>query len=89
MEHYKDGLIEDTHYYTNGDRVVFTALFHIQHGIKQQIIKEYNNHYDVNKLAIQFNLSRITIKNHLQQWGIFKDQRKTYQRKGGYLRKNT
>lgn len=30
MKHYKDGLIEDTHYYTNGDRVVFTALFHIQ-----------------------------------------------------------
>jgi hypothetical protein len=41
-------------------------------------LKGYNNHYDMNKLAIQFNLSRITIKNHLQQWGIFKDQRKTY-----------
>lgn len=32
MKHYKDGLIEDTHYYMDGDRVVFTALFHIQRG---------------------------------------------------------
>jgi hypothetical protein len=29
---YKNGLIEDTHYYKDGDRVVFTALFHIQRG---------------------------------------------------------
>jgi len=48
----------------------------INNNIKQQIIKEYNKHYNINKLTTQFNLSRITIKNHLQQWGIFKDQRK-------------
>lgn len=45
--------------------------------IKQQIIKEYNKHYNINKLTTQFNLSKVTIKNHLQQWGVFKDQRKS------------
>jgi 2-iminoacetate synthase ThiH len=32
MNHYKDGLIEGIHYVMDGDRVVFTALFHIQRG---------------------------------------------------------
>lgn len=32
QSHYKDGLIEDIHYIIEGDRVVFTALFHIQRG---------------------------------------------------------
>ncbi len=50
----------------------------INNDIKQQIIKEYNKHYNINLLVPKFNLSRITIKNHLQQWGLFKDQRKTY-----------
>jgi hypothetical protein len=45
---------------------------------KQQIIKEYNKHYNINILVPQFDLSRVTIKNHLQQWGVFKDQRKIY-----------
>lgn len=48
----------------------------INDNIKNQIIKEYNRHFNINKLTHQFNLSRITIKNHLQQWGVFKDQRK-------------
>jgi hypothetical protein len=32
MRHYKDGFIEDIHYYYEGSRVIFTALFHIQRG---------------------------------------------------------
>ena len=29
---YKDGMVEDIHYYVEGERVVFTALFHLQRG---------------------------------------------------------
>lgn len=32
MTHYKDGFLKDVHYYMDGNRVVFTALFHIQRG---------------------------------------------------------
>jgi biotin synthase-like enzyme len=32
MESYKEGLKKDIHYYVEGDRVVFTALFHLQRG---------------------------------------------------------
>lgn len=32
MNHYKDGLVKDIHYYMDGERVVFTALFHLQRG---------------------------------------------------------
>ena len=32
MNHYKDGLIENVHYIVEGERVVFTALFHLQRG---------------------------------------------------------
>ena len=32
MKHYEDGLLEDVHYYMDGERVVFTALFHLQRG---------------------------------------------------------
>ena len=30
--HYKDGYIEDIHFYKEGGQLVFTALFHIQRG---------------------------------------------------------
>jgi DNA-binding CsgD family transcriptional regulator len=52
--------------------------------LKEQIINEYNKHYNVNIIAQLFGLSRITIKNHIQQWNMFKDQRK-----GGIVRENT
>ena len=29
---YKDGMVEDIHYYVEGERVVFKALFHLQRG---------------------------------------------------------
>lgn len=50
----------------------------IDSNTQQQIIKEYSEHYNINKLTTTFNLSKITIKNHLQQWGVFKDQRKIH-----------
>ncbi len=34
--------------------------------LKQQIIEEYKDHYNINKISYKFNLSRVTIKNHLQ-----------------------
>ena len=30
--HYKDGYIQDIHFYKEGGQLVFTALFHIQRG---------------------------------------------------------
>lgn len=30
--HYRDGYIEDVHYYKEGGQFVFTALFHLQRG---------------------------------------------------------
>lgn len=47
----------------------------IDDNLKHQIIEEYNKHYDISKTAINFNLSKITILNHLKQWGEFQDQR--------------
>jgi hypothetical protein len=32
VKSYKDGMVEDIHYYVEGERVVFTALFHLQRG---------------------------------------------------------
>lgn len=32
MTHYKEGFVENVHYYMDGSRVVFTALFHLQRG---------------------------------------------------------
>jgi hypothetical protein len=31
-KNYKDEFIKDVHYYMDGDRVIFTSLFHIQRG---------------------------------------------------------
>jgi len=32
VKSYKDGMVENIHYYVEGERVVFTALFHLQRG---------------------------------------------------------
>lgn len=32
MKSYKDKFIQDVHYYMDGERVVFTALFHLERG---------------------------------------------------------
>lgn len=32
VKSYKHGMVEDIHYYVEGERVVFTALFHLQRG---------------------------------------------------------
>ena len=32
VKSYKDKLIQDIHYYMDGERVVFTALFHLERG---------------------------------------------------------
>lgn len=32
MKHYKEGFVEGIHYYNEGERMIFTALFHIQRG---------------------------------------------------------
>jgi hypothetical protein len=32
VKSYKDKFIQDVHYYMDGERVVFTALFHLERG---------------------------------------------------------